>query len=300
MKHMTRSIVVSSAAACICLGLATPLFAAEPAAGGAANPPSTAGKTAAAQPAEQCLTDLRAFDSQMQKDGYWRSGSGSGYGYPMMGGYGFGNYPMNGGVAATRTGYRDVRPGYDVRTLIAAANILARNGQQQACEDVLATTRSSYKLYVADVKSGKGPTANEPGWQQRQVAAATPVTAKNDSFRSDQLIGTEVRNPQSEALGSVDDIVMSPQTGKIAYLVIARGGLFGIDENYVPVPWGDFKVTPNASLLVLDTSRSAMAAGPRVSHDQFATPGQFDQQSQKVDDYWKTHLSNNGTGKTNG
>ena len=237
----------------------------------------------------------------MQKDGYWLSGSGYGYGYPMMGGYGFGyGYPTRGRVAATRTGYRDVRPGYDARTLIAAANILARSGQQQACEDVLATTRNTYKLYVADLKSGKTSTASEPDWQQRQVAAATPVTAKDTSFRSDQLIGTEVRNPQNKALGSVDDIVMSPQTGKIAYLVIARGGIFGVDENYVSVPWEDFKATPNASLLVLDTTRSVMEAGPRVSHDQFVSPGQFDQQSQEVDAYWKTHLSSNGTGRTNG
>lgn len=297
---MTRSILVSTVAACAYLGFAAPLFAAEPAAITPTTPPSAAAKAAAVRPAQQCLTDLRAFDGQMQKDGYWLGGSGYGYGYPMMGGYGFGNYPVNGGLAATTTGYRDVRPGYDVRTLFAAANILARDGQQQACEDVLATTRNTYKLYVADVKSGKAPTGSEAGWEQREVAAATPVTAKNESFRSDQLIGTEVRNPQSEALGTVDDIVMSPQTGKIAYLIIARGGLFGIDENYVPVPWGDFKVTPNASLLVLDTTKSAMEAGPHVNHDQFATPGQFDQQSQKVDAYWKTHLSNNGTGKTNG
>jgi len=299
---MKRSILASSVAACICLGLAVPLLAAEPPATDMANPPAPNEKAAAAtQPAEKCLTDLRAFDSQMQKDGYWLSGSGYGYGYPMMGGYGFGyGYPMNGGVVATKTGYRDVRPGYDVRTLVAAANILARSGQEQACEDVLATTRDTYKLYLSDLKNGKAPTANVPGWEQRQVAAATPVTSKDTAFRSDQLIGTEVRNPQNVALGSVDDIVMSPQTRKISYLVVARGGIFGIDEKYVPVPWDDFKVTPNASLLVLDTTRSVMAAGPQVSHDQFAAPGGFDQQSRTVDAYWKTHLSNNGTNRTSG
>ena len=212
---MTRSILTSSVAACICLGLAAPLFAAEPAAISTANPPAAAEKSAAAiQPAQQCLTDLRAFDGQMQKDGYWLSGSGYGYGYPMMGGYGFGyGYPMSGGAVPTKTGYRDARPGYNVRTLVAAANILARGGHQQACEDVLATTRDTYNLYVADLKSGKTPTANMPSWQAQQIAAAQPVTAKNTSFRSDQLLGTEVLNPHNEALGSVDDIVMSPQTG---------------------------------------------------------------------------------------
>jgi sporulation protein YlmC with PRC-barrel domain len=296
---MPRSILTSSVAACFCLGLSTPVLAAEPAT--TTNPLSSNRTVATAKPAEMCLADLRAFDSQMQKDGYWLSGSGYGYGYPMMGGYGFGyGHQMSGGVVGTQSGYRDVRPGYDVRTLITAANILARSGQQQACEDLLAATHNTYKLYVADLKSRKTSTANEPDWQQRQVAAATPVTAKDISFRSDQLIGTEVRNPQNEALGSVDDIVMSPQTGKIAYLVIARGGIFGIDENYVPVPWEDFKVTPNASLLVLDTTTSVMDSSPRVSHDQFATPGQFDQESQKVDAYWKAHLSSNGTGRTNG
>jgi sporulation protein YlmC with PRC-barrel domain len=299
---MTRSILVSSVAACICLGLATPLFAAEPAATAAAGLSAPADKTATAiQPAQQCLSDLRTFDSQMQKDGYWLSGSGYGYGYPMMGGYGFGyGYLMNGGVTATQTGYRDARPGYDVRTLIAAANILARGGHQQACEDVLATTRDTYTLYVADLKSGKAPTADVPGWQAQQIAAAQPVTEKNASLRSDQLLGIAVLSPQNVALGSVDDIVMSPQTGKIGYLVVARGGIFGIDEKYVAVPWADFKITPSASLLVLDTTKSAMDSGPLVSHDQFATPGLFDQQSQKVDAYWKAHLSNNGTSRTNG
>jgi hypothetical protein len=121
--------------------------------------------------------------------------------------------------------------------LVAAANILAHHGQDQACEDTLATTRDIYKLYGGDMRSGKYPTANVPDWQQQQqIAAALPVTAKDTAFRSDQLVGTGVCDPKNEALGSVDDVALSPQTGKITYLVIARGGFLGFDEKYVAAP----------------------------------------------------------------
>jgi sporulation protein YlmC with PRC-barrel domain len=289
---MKRSTLVTSVTTCLCLGFATPLLAAEPPAAGAADQPSAGAKNASAvKPAEKCLSDLHTFQGQMVKDGYWLGGSGYGYGYPMgEAGYGYG-YPVGGNLSATAIDYQNARPGYEVRMLVASANILARHGQQLACEKVLATTQDIYKLYMAGMQSGKMPMADMPGWQQRQIAAAQPVTSEKASFRSDELLGTDVRSPQGEALGSIDDLVLSPQTGKIAYLVIARGGLFGFDQKYVPVPWADFKVTPNVNLLVLDTTKVAMDAAPQVNKGQFTTRDHFDQQSQKVDAYWKVHLS---------
>ena len=41
-------------------------------------------------------------------------------------------------------------------------------------------------------------------------------------IRSDELLGDPLRSLQDIALGTVDDLVMSPKTGKIAYLVIGR------------------------------------------------------------------------------
>jgi len=301
---MRRLTLAASAAACF--GLTAPVLAAQPplpnlkpAATGTVIP-SPEVNAAVAKPAETCLKNLRAFDVQMQKDGYWVGGSGFGYGYPMNGYAAPGLAGATGAEYATGTNYQYARPGYEVRTLVAAANILARHGQEQPCEDVLATTRDVYKTYVSGMQSGKVPMVDVPGWQQRQIAAAQPVAGVTTAFRSDELLGTDVRDPKNNDLGSVDDLVMSPSAGKIAYLVIGRGGIFGIGEKYVPVPWANFKVTPGIGLLVLDTTKAAMDAAPQVSSDRFAPSGHFDQEGQKVDAYWKAHPTNTGASGANG
>lgn len=293
---MKRLILLSSVSASVCLGLAGQVLAAQPL---TLDPTSAAPPdgmdVAFAKPAGQCLRDLSAFSNQMAKDGYWVGGSQYAYGYPA-GGLGYGWYGHTGGdkPQSAANAYRNARPGYNVRVLMASATILARHGQEQSCEKLLGTTRELYKSYVIDQHSGRAALADPPEWQQRQFAAAKPVAGQNISFRSDELLGTEVRNLRNEPLGSVDDLVMSPQTGKIAYLVIGRGGVFGIGEKYITVPWEDFKATPNVSVLVLDITSSAMDAAPQVKNDQFKTAGHFDQESQKVDAYWNSTLSKTG------
>ncbi|WP_131196263.1 PRC-barrel domain-containing protein [Lichenihabitans psoromatis] len=282
---------MTSAAALAGLILATSAADAQtPAVAGAPAPvASTAQDAPTIQPSASCLTDLRAFNAKIDKDGYWLGG-GDGYGYPT-GGWGFGyGYTMGAYMPPVGLGFQNARPGYEIRTLLSSANILARQGQQQSCENILATTDAIYKRYVAEMHEGSAKIVNGPAWRQQQIAAALPIAGMTMSVRSDQLIGTELRNQGDQGLGSVDDIVLSPTTGKIAYLVIGRGGIFGLDKEYVPVPWGDIQATPNMNMLVLDSTKVAMDDAPSVRKNQFFTPEQYAETSKKVDDYWKVHV----------
>lgn len=249
-------------------------------------------QTTAAKPAQQCMTDLTAFDSQLQKDGYWLHGSGYGYGYPMYGyGYAYGGERLPAASSLQANGYWRARPGYEVRTLLASANILAQRGDQQACESVLGSARVIYTTYSADLRSGKVPRVDVSAWRRQQIATAVAVTDADIAFRSDQLVGAGVVNAQGVDLGSVDDIVMDPQSGKIAYLVIARGGIFGFGQKYVPVPWADFKAAPGNKLFVLASTKAGMDAAPQVKEDQNLQQADFAAESQKVNAYWVAHLA---------
>ena len=279
MQRPARSIALG---AVLSLCLTVPLRAAE-------EPQASSVADTDARPAQVCLDHLKAFDAQMEKDGYWLGGSGYGYGYPL-GGYWFGGMTGNAGMAmgaaSAMVGYANARPGYEVRVLLSAADILARHGRQQPCEDVLVQIRSSYEAYKTDMQGRDLRIANALGFRKQELSLAQPVVTRVAAFRSDDLLGSEVRTPGNVALGSVDDIVMGAEGGKIAYLVIARGGVFGLGERHVAVPWDQFKVSPNLNILVLDTTKDAMDQAPRIVEGRFVRAEPFARQTAKADAYW--------------
>jgi hypothetical protein len=46
---------------------------------------------------------------------------------------------------------------------------------------------------------------------------------------------------------------------------------------------------------VLSTTKDALGGAPQASKAEFKIPGRFDALGQKVDSYWKTHLTDKGS-----
>ena len=101
------------------------------------------------------------------------------------------------------------------------------------------------------------------------------------------MTGTDVRNAKDRYLGSAEDVIVDPHTGKAAYLVVSRGGFLGIGEENVPVPWDQLKATPGLNTLVLDVNAQTLDKAPKVNRDMMRTADAFDQWSNKVDQYWQ-------------
>jgi sporulation protein YlmC with PRC-barrel domain len=58
-----------------------------------------------------------------------------------------------------------------------------------------------------------------------------------DIYRASKIIGADVKNPQGEKLGDIQDVVLDPETGRVRYAVLAFGGFLGLGEKYFAVPW---------------------------------------------------------------
>jgi sporulation protein YlmC with PRC-barrel domain len=72
-----------------------------------------------------------------------------------------------------------------------------------------------------------------------QTTAPAPQTvAKGTNLpRASKLIGTDVENAKGENLGKIEDVVLDPQDGRVAYAVLSFGGFLGLGEKYFAIPW---------------------------------------------------------------
>ena len=54
---------------------------------------------------------------------------------------------------------------------------------------------------------------------------------------ADKVKGTVVYNSSGDKLGTVENVMIDKQSGKVAYAVMSFGGFLGIGERYHPLPW---------------------------------------------------------------
>jgi sporulation protein YlmC with PRC-barrel domain len=73
------------------------------------------------------------------------------------------------------------------------------------------------------------------------------MTAEKETttlIAASKVDGTSVYNTAGESVGTIDDVMVDKQTGKVAYAVMSFGGFLGMGADYYPVPWTTLNTTP--------------------------------------------------------
>lgn len=86
-----------------------------------------------------------------------------------------------------------------------------------------------------------------------------------------EIIGHKIENNMDKNLGDINDVVLDSHRGQIAYAVLGVGGVIGIGEDLVAVPWDklDVTVVDNDTNIRLAMSETELKNGPHFSKDQW-------------------------------
>jgi hypothetical protein len=92
-----------------------------------------------------------------------------------------------------------------------------------------------------------GP-AGAQGTTQTVEVAKVDVQKLSAGYRASKIIGSSVLNDANEAIGKIDDLLVSTD-GKAPYAVLSIGGFLGIDTHLIVVPYDSLNLADNKIVL---------------------------------------------------
>jgi sporulation protein YlmC with PRC-barrel domain len=76
---------------------------------------------------------------------------------------------------------------------------------------------------------------------------------------------TPVYSERAELLGEIYDVMLEKRTGRIAYAVLTFGGILGLGQKYVPLPWGLLSYDIAQGGYVIAVPKEALEKGPALN-----------------------------------
>ncbi|MGE0825189.1 MAG: PRC-barrel domain-containing protein [Candidatus Binatia bacterium] len=136
------------------------------------------------------------------------------------------------------------------------------------------TTGSQQKEIAPRAQQGSTTTT---GAEQKEAAQSSPqsneqkqMKAQESSIlRASEVIGYTVKNPQGQELGQIEDLVIDPEHGRIAYAVLSFGGFLGLGDKLFAIPWDAMKPMPSQQTVQLDVSKEKLEKAPGFNKDNW-------------------------------
>ena len=111
-----------------------------------------------------------------------------------------------------------------------------------------------------------------PTISHAQVAGTTPLgvtvtelqeVAKGWSVKH-TILGQPVYNDNKETVGTVDDLIVSPDKA-VSYAIVNAGGFLGLAKHYVAIPVSQFKLV-DKRLVLPGATKDALKASPEFQY----------------------------------
>ncbi len=103
---------------------------------------------------------------------------------------------------------------------------------------------------------------------------------------SDKVEGANVYNPSGEKLGSIDDLMIDPQSGQIKYAVLEFGGFLRIGTDRYPIPWSMLQYSNDKNGYVVPLDKQKLEKAPK--YDDSRVPTYDATYGEQVNRYYET------------
>ncbi len=123
-------------------------------------------------------------------------------------------------------------------------------------------------VFAQGGKSGQKSAQGEPF-----TVYSIPRGGNVNAFMVEKIIGSKVRNLKGEDLGTIKDIVVDIDSGKVLYAVMDFGSILGIGGKLFPVPWDILLPLPSEGIFFLNVSKDKLKDAPGYNKNDLPDMG---------------------------
>ena len=138
---------------------------------------------------------------------------------------------------------------------------------------------------VAQTSTGTDRTRTDRTTTERSKKDRPAFTNTQGLHETGDIIGTKVQNPQGKDIGKVEALLIDPTEGKVTHAVVGVGGVLGVGEEKVVVPYSALKMTGHESgrkaRIALD--QSTIDSAPKYARTTERSPSASPATSPRVD-----------------
>jgi hypothetical protein len=106
---------------------------------------------------------------------------------------------------------------------------------------------------------------------------------------ADKVRGTAVHNPAGDSLGTIENVMIDKPSGRVAYAVLAFGGILGMGKDRRALPWEVLDYDTEEGAYVINLDPDILRNGP--AYDEAETDWEDPAWGRQVHDYYEVKPS---------
>lgn len=141
----------------------------------------------------------------------------------------------------------------------AASSKEQKQQEQKAGDRAEAKAKSSTDSAAKSGSKTQTTKKDEAGIPHILVGQGIVTTIVAPAVQSaKELVGAEVRSADGKEVGEIDHLMIETSVGRVAYVLISRGGFLGVGGEWVPVPFELLSQSPSSEALTLKVKASEL------------------------------------------